>query len=148
MGGADNICSDKTGTLTKNLMTVTKIFVEEHQHDSITAEIMNKNTLQNLCLGVCNNSSANPIFKREGSKIIPNQIGNKTECALLEMAYVMNYDYKKYRASRERIPFILPFSSEKKKMATVYKNDKGSMTTFVKGAPDFLIPYCTKYINK
>lgn len=32
MGGADNICSDKTGTLTKNLMTVTKIFVEGHVH--------------------------------------------------------------------------------------------------------------------
>jgi len=32
MGGADNICSDKTGTLTKNLMTVTKVFVESHVH--------------------------------------------------------------------------------------------------------------------
>ena len=32
MGGADNICSDKTGTLTKNLMTVTKVFVEQGVH--------------------------------------------------------------------------------------------------------------------
>lgn len=35
MGGADNICSDKTGTLTKNLMTVTKVFVESHVHESL-----------------------------------------------------------------------------------------------------------------
>jgi P-type E1-E2 ATPase len=35
MGGADNICSDKTGTLTKNLMTVTKIFTEQSVHDTI-----------------------------------------------------------------------------------------------------------------
>jgi P-type E1-E2 ATPase len=35
MGGADNICSDKTGTLTKNLMTVTKIFAEQGVHETI-----------------------------------------------------------------------------------------------------------------
>lgn len=35
MGGADNICSDKTGTLTKNLMTVTKIFIEQGVHDTL-----------------------------------------------------------------------------------------------------------------
>jgi P-type E1-E2 ATPase len=35
MGCADNICSDKTGTLTKNLMAVIKIFVEEHIHEAI-----------------------------------------------------------------------------------------------------------------
>lgn len=40
MGGADNICSDKTGTLTKNLMTVTKVFVENHVHESLDSEIM------------------------------------------------------------------------------------------------------------
>lgn len=35
MGGADNICSDKTGTLTKNLMTVTKMFTEQNIHETI-----------------------------------------------------------------------------------------------------------------
>lgn len=39
MGGANNICSDKTGTLTKNLMTVTRIFIEQDSHDTIEAEI-------------------------------------------------------------------------------------------------------------
>jgi P-type E1-E2 ATPase len=40
MGGADNICSDKTGTLTKNLMTVTKIFIEQAVHESLESEIV------------------------------------------------------------------------------------------------------------
>ena len=40
MGGADNICSDKTGTLTKNLMTVTKIFIEQGVHESLESEIV------------------------------------------------------------------------------------------------------------
>lgn len=39
MGGANNICSDKTGTLTKNLMTVVKLFIEQDVKDSIEPEI-------------------------------------------------------------------------------------------------------------
>lgn len=41
MGGADNICSDKTGTLTKNLMTVTRIFVQERTVDEIKKGFVN-----------------------------------------------------------------------------------------------------------
>ena len=59
----------------------------------------------------------------------------------------MGYDYKKYR-NRDHIQKIFPFSSEKKKMCTVYKEDRGKTYAFVKGAPDFLLPYCTKFINK
>ena len=62
MGGADNICSDKTGTLTKNLVTVTRIFSEENINDTIAKEIMGDNTAKLFCLGVCNNSNANPKF--------------------------------------------------------------------------------------
>jgi magnesium-transporting ATPase (P-type) len=63
------------------------------------------------------------------------------------MAYRMGFDYKKYR-SREHIKKIFPFSSEKKKMCTIYKEERGKTLCFVKGAPDFLLPYCTKFINK
>jgi Ca2+ transporting ATPase len=49
MGGANNICSDKTGTLTKNLMTVTKIFIEQEcQADSIEADIAREHTIRLL----------------------------------------------------------------------------------------------------
>lgn len=147
MGGANNICSDKTGTLTKNLMTVTNIFIEQSATDMISREIMKEETCRLLCLGVCNNSNANPIIHSTGGNIRVDQIGNKTECALIEMAYRMGYDYKKYR-SRDHIQKIFPFSSQKKKMCTVYKEDRGKLLCFVKGAPDFLLPYCTKFINK
>lgn len=63
------------------------------------------------------------------------------------MAYRMGYDYKKFR-NKDHIVKVFPFSSEKKKMATIYKDDKGSIYVFVKGAPDFLAPYCNKYINR
>lgn len=63
------------------------------------------------------------------------------------MAFKMGYDYKKFR-NRDNQKKVFPFSSERKKMCTVYEDDKGSTYAFVKGAPDFLLPYCTKYINK
>lgn len=148
MGGADNICSDKTGTLTKNLMTVTRMFVEEKIHDTIAREIMSDNTCRLLSLGICNNSNANPKFVQDkGNSLKIEQIGNKTECALLEVAYRMGYDYEKFR-NRDRIRKILPFSSEKKKMATVYEDEKGKIYVFVKGAPDFMLPACTHFVNQ
>jgi magnesium-transporting ATPase (P-type) len=63
------------------------------------------------------------------------------------MSYRMGYDYKKFR-NKDHIVKIFPFSSERKKMATVYQDDKGAIYVFVKGAPDFLTPYCSKFVNK
>ena len=103
---------------------------------------MSENTSRLLSLGVCNNSNANPVITKTSNE----QIGNKTECALLEMAFNMGYDYKKYR-NRDKIKKIFPFSSEEKKMATVYEDDKGKQLCFVKGAHDFLLPCCKSYIN-
>ena len=119
MGGADNICSDKTGTLTQNKMTVTRIFIEERIHDVVQKEVCSKNNATLFCLGVCNNSSANPKFTSVDNVMRVEQNGNKTECALLEVAYNWGYDYEKFR-NRDRIRKVFPFSSEKKKMATVY----------------------------
>lgn len=76
-----------------------------------------------------------------------NQVGNKTDCALLEMAFVMGYDYKKFRAKENQFR-IFPFSSERKKMATVYCDDKKINYAFVKGAPDFMLEHCSRYISK
>lgn len=147
MGGANNICSDKTGTLTKNLMTVTKIYIEQNVNDSIEADIAREHTIRLLCLSVCNNTSASPTIARQGTEVTNNQVGNKTECALLEMSFRMGYDYKKFRNKENQLR-IFPFSSEKKKMATVYADEKGVNYVFVKGAPDFLLEHCTKFINK
>ena len=147
MGGADNICSDKTGTLTMNKMTVTRIFVEQGVHDTIAREIMSDATCRLFSLGVCNNSNANPKFVSEKNGLRIEQNGNKTECALLEVAYRLGFDYEKFR-NRDKIKKIFPFSSEKKKMATVYEDEKGKLYLFVKGAPDFMLPSCTHFVNR
>ena len=76
MGGANNVCTDKTGTLTKNLMTVTKLFCEGTTHESYTPETkINRNTLEMICKGVSLNSNAHPKILSNGKF---EQIGNKT----------------------------------------------------------------------
>lgn len=67
---------------------------------------MSENTCRLLNIGVCNNSNANPVITQSSNE----QIGNKTECALLEMAFKMGYDYKKIR-NKDKIKKIFPFSS-------------------------------------
>lgn len=62
MGGADNICSDKTGTLTKNLMTVTKMFIQEKTVDKITPEIVGKEINWILGTLITQNTNANPVI--------------------------------------------------------------------------------------
>jgi Ca2+ transporting ATPase len=97
---------------------------------------MKDSTLKLLSLSICVNSNANPRITQHNNKIESEQIGNKTECALLEMAYKFGFDYKLYR-NPERILKIFPFSSERKKMTTIFRDDK-AVYAFSKGAPDFL----------
>lgn len=148
MGGADNICSDKTGTLTKNRMTVTRMFVQERTVDKITKGFLNERIGELFSVGVCLNSSANPIFTVSANGTLEiDQIGNKTDCALLEVAHILGFDYRNVRKENDHnIIKVVPFSSETKTMSTVTKF-KGKTHIFSKGAPDYLLKNCVSYLN-
>lgn len=60
MGGADNICSDKTGTLTKNIMSVTRMWALEKDFDAFTPKSINEKYEKILCKSICLNSNATP----------------------------------------------------------------------------------------
>jgi Ca2+ transporting ATPase len=143
MGGADNVCSDKTGTLTKNQMTVTKLFIQGQQinTNALPSPLTTPELTNVLIHGICQNSTANPIIEIGNNQ----QIGNKTECASLELAFRLGYDYKKVR-NKDRIIVSYPFSSARKKMTTIYRADDG-VYVFCKGAPEFVVPFCSHYIN-
>lgn len=145
MGGADNICSDKTGTLTKNLMTVTRMFVQERTVDKIEPKMLNKDIAEILSKLICFNSNANPIIQEVDGVRTIDQIGNKTDCALLELAYILGFDFRKIRNSDQVIK-IYPFSSETKSMTSII-NDNKKVMIFSKGAPDFLLKNCGFYLN-
>lgn len=60
MGGANNICSDKTGTLTENKMAVTNLYIEDKDFNILDTKLIKSSTLSLLCEGICLNSMAHP----------------------------------------------------------------------------------------
>ena len=127
IGCINVICSDKTGTLTENRMTVTDIY----SGGTIIkpCALQNQNLINNFCI----NSTAD-INIEEGGKTF---IGNPTECALLYAAYEGGSDYKEVREELE-ILHSFPFSSETKKMTTVTETE-GRAVAYSKGSPEKIL---------
>ncbi|MDY4889995.1 MAG: calcium-translocating P-type ATPase, PMCA-type [Prevotella sp.] len=119
MGAVTVICTDKTGTLTQNKMQVGEMIIEG---DGLL-----------LPVSMAVNSSANLDGERG--------IGNPTEVALLLWLKQEGYDYQKLRADHG-IEWLLPFSTERKMMATMTTVD-GKRILFVKGAPEMIISHCS-----
>lgn len=133
VGCINVICSDKTGTLTQNKMTVTDIF------DGGTIikpeQLKNKFLLNNFCV----NTTATI---NKGEKNTDIFIGNPTECALLK-AYEKSGARKKYSDVRadSQVEFTYSFSSENKKMTTIIKEGSGYVL-YTKGAPEKIFDMC------
>ncbi|KAH3757734.1 calcium-translocating P-type ATPase [Pelomyxa schiedti] len=148
MGGATTICSDKTGTLTLNKMTVMKgWFAGKTLEDTtkpdkipftpVYADIFHT--------AIAVNSTARTSINAQGEK---TQVGSPTEWALLNLSRLLGQEPEKTRAS---IPAVaaLPFSSARKRMTTVIKMPKGDhYAIFSTGAPDVLLPRCTHYLTE
>lgn len=126
IGSVSVICSDKTGTLTQNRMTVENLYLNGEFIES--AEKINDEHFINNCLI---NSTADISF--EGGSC--NYLGNSTECALL--LYLRNHDYKKAR-KESAIIHQMPFNSKNKFMATILNNN-GNGILLAKGAPEILL---------
>ncbi|MDQ7983249.1 MAG: cation-translocating P-type ATPase [Spiroplasma sp.] len=132
LGQVNVICSDKTGTLTENRMTVQKYWLHDEVQDAVNFDQetqQEKLFIQSLVLD--NNSSV------ADQKIT----GDPTEAALLKWAEDLKINsrqiQKKYRRIHE-----LPFDSDRKLMSTINNYD-GQKYLFIKGAPDKLIKVCT-----
>jgi len=151
LGAATVICTDKTGTLTKNELTVRKLFVN-NSFISVTGEgyslrgefidengkkifpLKNKELFELLQASVlCNNS--NLVFDVGGAKA--SVVGDPTEACLLVLAEKAGLNYKKLREEHEFIAEI-PFDSTRK-MMTVTRVVNGKRKAFVKGAPEMLL---------
>lgn len=131
MGAATVICTDKTGTLTQNQMSVaTTLFTTEFRERSpLLAEALSVNTTANL--------SYNSEQKRYQS------LGNPTEGALLLWLQSEGFDYAELR---KESPILqqLTFSTERKYMATVVRSKQhdGKAVLYIKGAPEVLLNLC------
>lgn len=126
LGAASVICSDKTGTLTQNKMTIVETFVDNGQSETDL-----------LTIGaLCNDSKLTVT-----SAIDFNVTGDPTETAFVSKAFEEKLDKNQLEQSMPRVAEI-PFDSERKLMSTVHKMEQG-YRVMVKGAPDVLLNRCT-----
>ncbi|CAL8318409.1 unnamed protein product [Lota lota] len=151
MGNATAICSDKTGTLTMNRMTVVQAFLaEKHFRKVPEPDKLPPATLDILVLGIgVNCAYTTNIMSPEKEGGLPRQVGNKTECALLGFASDLKRDYQAVRNEipEEKLYKVYTFNSVRKSMSTVLKNADGSYRMFSKGASEILLKKCFKILT-
>ncbi|XP_077785091.1 plasma membrane calcium-transporting ATPase 4 isoform X2 [Podarcis muralis] len=152
MGNATAICSDKTGTLTMNRMTVVQAYVgDTHYRQIPDPEAILPKALDLIINGVAINSAyTSKILPPEKEGGLPRQVGNKTECALLGFVLDLKQDYQAVRneVPEEKLYKVYTFNSVRKSMSTVLKNPDGSFRMYSKGASEILLRKCTKILDK
>ncbi len=133
LGAVNVVCSDKTGTLTRNRMTVKECYTDQRR---IPATSLNNELNRQLIEGcvLCNDAVIGP----------DSRLGDPTELALLDMA--ADYGIGKDRLE-ERLPRVeeRAFDSARKRMTTVHGRGK-SRIAYIKGAADEMISGCTKIL--
>ncbi|HSL43158.1 MAG TPA: cation-translocating P-type ATPase [Anaerolineales bacterium] len=175
LGSATVICSDKTGTLTQNEMTVTRLWVDG-QFIDITGTgyapngdfrvdgkkvVISKypGALTALWLGLLNNDASLETTGEENSQKTYRIVGDPTEGALLVAAAKTGTTYVEIKEAYPRANEV-PFDSERKRMITIHdvlgpdpndlspfynENHKNWDVITVKGAPDIVLDLCTQY---
>ncbi|KAH7303863.1 hypothetical protein B0I35DRAFT_155728 [Stachybotrys elegans] len=152
LGCVNVICSDKTGTLTQNLMSVASTaFVDqalspEHIHKALASGPSKAVQKLHAASTLCNDAAYDPT-----SVHLPIEQrtvkGNATDAAVLRFASYGGSD-DKLKSPSKRV-HIIPFNSKNKWMLTMYpptdSTDSSSYQVFMKGAPDVLFPACTHY---
>ncbi|HAF57822.1 MAG TPA: ATPase, partial [Lactococcus lactis] len=133
LGSTSVICTDKTGTLTQNKMTVVDSFLPTQGSKELTDLTQADQKLLLHAMVLCNDSS----FSQEGQLL-----GDPTEVALIAYSDKIGYPYQDLREKSPRLAEF-PFDSERKLMSTI--NDfEGQKTIFVKGGPDVLFNRCNQ----
>lgn len=126
LGCAQIICSDKTGTLTQNKMTVVESFGDNRE-----------------LLGACLALSSDAELEEDSGQAI----GEPTECALVNYAYTLGLNKNKLKTSEKRVGEA-PFDSMRKMMSTICQNtESGALLQYTKGAPDEVLKSCDRMLS-
>jgi magnesium-transporting ATPase (P-type) len=156
MGNATNICSDKTGTLTENRMTVVEGWFGDKYVDQYyfsnprnVPAVATKVVMENACI----NRTAFLVIKDHIGNVRdkPEIKGNATEGALIIMAKNFGFDYEEVEQQlfhKNQGDKVFGFNSKKKRSSAVVHRSDGSVRLYVKGAPEWVIGDCTKYTTQ
>uniref|UniRef100_A0A8C3MM31 Calcium-transporting ATPase n=1 Tax=Geospiza parvula TaxID=87175 RepID=A0A8C3MM31_GEOPR len=151
MGNATAICSDKTGTLTTNRMTVVQAYVGDvHYKEIPDPDSIPAKTMELLVNAIAINSAyTTKILPPEKEGGLPRQVGNKTECGLLGFVLDLKQDYEPVRSliPEEKLYKVYTFNSVRKSMSTVIKMPDGSFRMYSKGASEIVLKKCARILN-
>lgn len=143
MGNATAICSDKTGTLTTNRMTVVQSYICEKMSKTIPSFNEIPNHVGNLIIHAISINSAytSRIMPAQEQSELPMQVGNKTECALLGFVLALGQSYQTIRDDQPEETFtrVYTFNSVRKSMSTVVPKPGGGYRLFTKGASEIIM---------
>lgn len=134
LGCTSIICSDKTGTLTQNNMTVTKSYYDGKIHSK---DQISNNEMLKKCYTYCNDSDVD----LKQSTVQRSLFGDPTETALIKAFFEKTTDLKKFLDRGKRV-YEIPFDSDRKMMSVII-NEHGTETCYVKGAPERLLLRCS-----
>ena len=129
LGCAGVICSDKTGTLTQNKMTVQEVWTAGGDRNEVLA-----------AGALCGDAA----LVRDGGG--SRAVGDPTECAIVEAAHTAGLDKTELERRYPR-KGEAPFDSARKRMSTLHPAEGGGCRLLVKGAPDVLFPLCIKALG-
>lgn len=151
MGSASTICSDKTGTLTENRMTVVRGLVLDQQftHEDQGGELeVSRLSMDVLAEGLATNSSAFSAVDVITQRV--SFVGSKTEAALLGFLARRGYDFADIRTIRPVVR-LWPFASERKRMSTLIKTERpnghGCLRVHCKGASEIVLARCSQWMG-
>ncbi|MBN1896545.1 MAG: calcium-translocating P-type ATPase, PMCA-type [Candidatus Aenigmarchaeota archaeon] len=141
VGSVNVICTDKTGTLTKNRMSVTKMYFDDVVFDSAALNDSDKGRMEKLmlCGTLCNDSR---FMQGDGTE--RKMTGDQTEVAIAEFAINNGVDYDGLRGKYKRINEI-SFTSKRKMMSVLCRHQNENVV-FTKGAPEVVLNHCTRML--